>query len=90
MRPQLAPLHRALEIVGSQHKLVEAIGRIRSQAQISRMVLGQAPMSPDVAKAIEAATDFQVRRWELLPDVWDPPSHLRAHAPSASRARASR
>lgn len=69
----LSPIQRAIAIVGSQQKLVEAIGGIRSQTTISRIVAGQAPMAPGVAKAIEAATDYRVRRWELAPDVWDPP-----------------
>lgn len=89
--PDSSPMQRAIFILGSQQKLVDAIGGIRSQTTISRIVAGQAPISPAVAKAIEAATDYQVRRWELLPEVWDPPSpsHMRADARPA-RARVSR
>lgn len=81
----VARLQFAIALLGSQQKLVDAIDGIVSQSAISRMALGQTRITPAVAKAVERASDHQVRRWELLPDVWDAPIEPK---PSQPRGRA--
>ncbi|MBS7696250.1 MULTISPECIES: YdaS family helix-turn-helix protein [unclassified Chelatococcus] len=65
-------LQRAIEIVGSQSKLAKMIG-VRSQAAISRALLGEVKLSAELAVAVEAATAGQVPRWQLRPDLWAAP-----------------
>ena len=64
-------IRRAITICGSQKALADKIGR--SQPGISWLLNGAKNISGDDAVKIEKATDGQVRRWELRPDLFDPP-----------------
>lgn len=65
----LPHLKRAVEIVGSQGKLARAVGV--SQPAINNRLQGKTDvMSGEMAIAIERATDGQVSRSDLRPDLW--------------------
>lgn len=62
-------IRRAIELAGSQRALAEKIGL--SQQGISYL-LNEAPqVSAEIAIAIERATDAQVRRHQLRPDIFE-------------------
>jgi DNA-binding transcriptional regulator YdaS (Cro superfamily) len=62
-------IERAIDIVGSQQKLAEAIGL--SQQGVSYL-LKQAPrVTAEVAVAIERATNGEIRREMLRPDIFN-------------------
>lgn len=65
-------LERAVEIVGGQTALAERIGK--KQPQIA-MWIKRGTVDPTACIAIEKATNGQVTRYELRPDVFgDEPS----------------
>ena len=64
-------IERAIEIRGSQVKLAEAIGC--SQQQISYL-LGAKRVSAEMAVAIDRATNGQVSRHDLRPDIFAAPA----------------
>jgi DNA-binding transcriptional regulator YdaS (Cro superfamily) len=45
-----------------------------SQGFISHLRTGRKKPSPALAKRIETATNGNVTRWQLRPDVFDPPT----------------
>ena len=64
-------LKRAIEITGSQRKLAEAIGC--SQQHVSFLMHHAKTLSGEIAVKIERATDGQITRHELRPDLFEPP-----------------
>ncbi len=62
----------AIEIVGSQAKLADAIG-VRQQT-VSRLFLGKREkISGEIAVGIHQATDGRVPKWKIRPDLFEPP-----------------
>ena len=59
---------RAVEIKGSQKKLAEAIGC--SQQQISYLLHGADRISVEMAVGIERATESEIKRSDLRPDIF--------------------
>ncbi len=65
----------AIEIVGSQQKLADAIGV--SQQTISKLLLGQREkISGEIAVGIHQATAGKVSKWELRPDLFEAPAEV--------------
>lgn len=64
-------IEAAIDLVGSQEKLAKAINS--SQSRVSRLLLGQQRLEAEDAIAIERATDGQIPRWRLRPDLWSQP-----------------
>lgn len=62
------PVEKAIEIMGSQSKLAEAIGVTPSF--VNQWLSGTRPVPPVRCKDIEAATGGKVTRLELRPDVF--------------------
>lgn len=60
---------RAVELKGSQQKLAEAIGC--SQQQISYLLNEADRVTAEMAIKIERATEGQVSREQLRPDLYD-------------------
>lgn len=74
--PEKHPLiEQAIRKMRSQGALARAIGS--SQSAVSRMLLREIPVTAEAAVAIERATDCEVARWQLRPDLWDAPSEPR-------------
>lgn len=67
------PLIRAaIDIVGSQTKLADAIG-VRQQT-ISKLLLGQREkISGEIAVGIHQATSGAVPKWKVRPDLFEAP-----------------
>lgn len=63
---------RAVEFFGSQAKLVEAIGCF-SQQTISRTLNRDNEPDPKLAVAIHTATNGQVPKWTIRPDLFEAP-----------------
>lgn len=62
----------AIEIVGSQQKLADAIGV--SQQTISKLLLGQrSRISAEIAVGIHQATGGAISKWRLRPDLFETP-----------------
>lgn len=62
----------AIEIVGSQAKLADAVG-VRQQT-ISKLLLGQRnKVSAEIAVGIHDATEGKVPKWRLRPDLFEAP-----------------
>lgn len=62
----------AIEIVGSQAKLADAIG-VRQQT-ISKLLRGQRQkVSAEIAVGIHQATGGKVSKWQLRPDLFEAP-----------------
>lgn len=62
-------IKRAIEIAGTQTKLAEASGL--TQAAIHKLLSGKTRrISAENALAIERATDGQVTRYDLRPDIF--------------------
>lgn len=65
----------AIEIVGSQAKLADAIG-VRQQT-ISKLLLGQrSKVSGEIAVGIHNATGGRVPKWKLRPDLFEAPAEV--------------
>ena len=65
----------AIEIVGSQAKLADAIG-VRQQT-ISKLLLGQrSKVSAEIAVGIHNATAGRVPKWQLRPDLFEAPAEV--------------
>lgn len=84
---------QAIDVAGSQGKLADLSGL--SQQHISRLLRDEQRITADTAIKIEAATGYRVTRGQLCPQFWPPaletsPSHMRADARPAPRARAAR
>lgn len=56
----------------SQAAMADKIGV--SQGMVSHWIGGRKQITPEKAKAIEAATHGAVQRHELRPDIFDPPA----------------
>lgn len=66
-------IQAAIEIVGTQRKLAEAIG-VRQQT-ISKLLLGRrVRVSAEIAAGIHSATSGAVPKWKLRPDLFEVPS----------------
>lgn len=66
-------IRAAIDIRGSQAKLADAIG-VRQQT-ISKLLLGQREkISGEIAVGLHQATDGQVPKWKVRPDLFDAPS----------------
>ena len=61
-------VRRAVEIVGSQAALARQIGL--SQPSVHDLCNGAKSIRAEIALAIEKATDGQVTRSQLRPDLW--------------------
>lgn len=70
-----SPLQRAVKIVGGQSALGRAVG-VSQQAVWNWLRMPQVPA--EYAPKIEAATDGQVTRSDLRPDLWPPPQERAA------------
>lgn len=66
----------AIDVCKSQEALAKAMGC--SQSRVSRLLLQQQDLDGDDAVAIERATDGQIPRWRLRPDLWPQPLPERA------------
>lgn len=76
---------RAITICGSQKALAEKIGL--SQPGVSWLINEATQISAELSVAIERATDGQITRIDLRPDLFAPPSAERtAAAPSPEAA----
>ena len=69
------PLEKAIGIAGSQARLGELCG-VSQNAIWAAKRAGR--VSAELAMSIEKATDGQVPRWEMRPDLWDRPSSTEA------------
>lgn len=61
-------VRRAVKIAGTEHKLAAAIGI--SQPSVNHLCRHAKSIRAEVALAIEKATDGQVHRADLRPDLW--------------------
>lgn len=61
----------AIAALKSQRRLGRAAGI--SQQQISKMLHGRSGVTAESAIAIEKATNGEVPRWRLRPDLWAAP-----------------
>ena len=64
-------IKEAIDLIGSQEALARAMGS--SQSRISRLLLEQQKVEAEDAIAIERATNGQIPRWRLRPDLWSQP-----------------
>lgn len=71
-------IEAAIKTVGSQAALARRCNC--AQQQISKLLNRELPVSAEMAKAIDEATDGEVPRWRLRPDLWSPPKTARAVA----------
>jgi len=60
--------------VGSQAELARRCGC--AQQTISKILHREISVSPEIAKKIDLATDGNVPRWKLRPDLWDAPHDI--------------
>lgn len=66
-------IRAAIEIVGSQAKLADAVG-VRQQT-ISKLLLGQREkISGEIAVGIHQATEGKVPKWQIRPDLFEAPA----------------
>lgn len=63
-----------------------AMSASMSQAHISALLRGDYEISALDAIRLEQATEHNVKRWDLRPDLWDRPKRLRRLDPEVSRA----
>jgi DNA-binding transcriptional regulator YdaS (Cro superfamily) len=71
--PTNPDISAAIDIVGSQAKLADAIG-VRQQT-ISKLLLGQRlRVSGEIAVGIHNATAGKVPKWKLRPDLFEAPA----------------
>lgn len=66
-------IKQAVRLAGSQEKLGEACGV--SQHAIW-YILKRGKVSAEMATKIDAATNGEVPRWKLRPDLWSPPERV--------------
>ena len=64
----MTPIEKAIDIFKTQTALAEAIGA--KQPFVSQWVTGFRPVPPKFCRKIEEATNGQVTRYELRPDVF--------------------
>lgn len=64
----MKPLERAVEICGSQKALAESISV--TPVFVSQMIGGVKRIPPRLCLPIEEATDGQVTRYDLRPDIF--------------------
>lgn len=64
-------IERAVELLGSQKKLADAIGC--SQQHISLLIRGAVKTTAEMAVKIDRATDGQVSRKVIRPDIFGAP-----------------
>lgn len=67
MQPFREHIERAIQLKGSQEKLAEAAGC--SQQQISYLLKDAKTITPEMAVAIDRATDGEVSKFTLRPDL---------------------
>jgi len=70
-----SPLERAIRVIGSAERLAERVG-VTPQA-VSRWRRTRVPA--ERVLSVEFATDLQVTRHELRPDVFGPVEEVTAH-----------
>lgn len=61
-------VRRAVSIAGSQKKLADAAGL--SQQLVSQLCTSSASITAETAVAIERATNGEISRRDLRPDLW--------------------
>jgi len=73
----MSPIEKAAVVMGSQKKLAEAIGVTpgRVWQWIHQPELSRNRIAPDKCNLIEKATNGQVRREQLRPDIFAPVSY---------------
>lgn len=71
---------QAIKHFGSQDRMAKAVGS--SQSAISRMLLGEIPVSAQIAVALDQATSGLFPRWATRPDLWDAPAIVTAERSS--------
>ena len=64
----MSAINRAVEILGAQNALADAVGV--SKAFVNQWIKGERPVPPERCRAIEAATDGKVTRYDLRPDIF--------------------
>lgn len=66
------PIARAIEAAGgTQSALARKAGL--SQPSVRALLYGISKPTPKTALKIESGIDGAVKRWELCPDIWQPP-----------------
>lgn len=73
------PLPSLIEEFGSESKLATAMGI--TQPAICK-AKGLKQVSPKMAIRIETVTSGRLRRWQMRPDMWDPPKDANDVPPS--------
>ena len=73
------PLPSLIEEFGSEAKLATAMGI--TQPAICK-AKGLKQVSPKMAIRIETVTRGRLRRWQMRPDMWDPPQDANDDQPS--------
>lgn len=76
--PFRALVNRAVQLVGSQSRLAELIGR--SQQQVSALCTRAPTISAEDALAIDRCTSGEVSKSDLRPDLWPPTAQVPAPA----------
>lgn len=64
----MSAIQKAVEIVGTQTELARRIGA--TQGQVSHWVVNLKPVPPGRCIPIERATDGQITRYDLRPDIF--------------------
>lgn len=80
----LKAINRAIVWKHTQTALAMSAGM--SQAHVSALLRGDYEISAVDAIRLEQATETNVKRWDLRPDLWDKPKRLRRLDPEVSRA----
>jgi DNA-binding transcriptional regulator YdaS (Cro superfamily) len=70
-KPKHPHIDAAISKVGSQKKLADYCGC--AQQTISKLLNLEIAIPAEIAVKIEAATNREVPRWKLRPDLWEPP-----------------
>ncbi len=76
-------IERAIAIAGSQQKLGELVGKSQNTIWAARRA---GRVSAELAAAIDEATNGEVPRWQLRPDLWEQPNTNPAEQPSSPSA----
>ena len=76
------PLPELIKDFGSEAKLAVAMGI--SQAAVSK-AKGLRLVSPKMAIRIETVTNGRLKRWQMRPDMWEPPEGALAPEPAPEK-----
>lgn len=83
----MTPLERAVEICTSQAELARRIGGNVKQAHVWNWLNSDSGLAPaEHCRAIETATDGEVTRYELRPDVFGPAPYADPGAGASTQA----